>query len=113
MLDLREVIKERHYSQQFSGKFLLTLFLVCLHALKHAPDQTTAHFTNCKFVKIVFYFGRSNETISKLGSFCFIKRSALSHMRPMSLSLTSPDRPASLSHNVLEEIENFLHSVVR
>ncbi|XP_020615974.1 zinc finger ZZ-type and EF-hand domain-containing protein 1-like isoform X2 [Orbicella faveolata] len=40
-------------------------------------------------------------------------RSALSHMRPMSLSLTSPDRPASLSHNVLEEIENFLHSVVR
>lgn len=51
--------------------------------------------------------GRSNDI------FCFFKRSALSHMRPMSLSLTSPDRPASLSHNVLEEIENFLHSVVR
>lgn len=34
-------------------------------------------------------------------------------MRPMSLSVTSPDRPASLSHDVLEEIENFLHSVVR
>lgn len=31
----------------------------------------------------------------------------------MSLSLSSPDRPASLSQNVLGEIENFLHSVVR
>lgn len=40
-------------------------------------------------------------------------KSALSHMKPMSLSMTSPDRPASLSQNVLEEIENFLHSVVR
>ncbi|XP_078346247.1 zinc finger ZZ-type and EF-hand domain-containing protein 1-like isoform X2 [Oculina patagonica] len=40
-------------------------------------------------------------------------RSALSHMKAMSLSLTSPDRPASLSFHVLEEIENFLHSVVR
>ncbi|XP_068674922.1 zinc finger ZZ-type and EF-hand domain-containing protein 1-like [Montipora foliosa] len=40
-------------------------------------------------------------------------RSALSHMKPLSLSLTSPDRPASLSHNVLEEVENFLHSLVR
>ena len=46
-------------------------------------------------------------------SLFFFKRSALSHMRPMSLSLTSPDRPVSLSHNVLEEIENFLHSVAR
>ena len=54
--------------------------------------------------------GRSNDI--KL-YFFFFKRSALSHMRPMSLSVTSPDRPTSLSHDVLEEIENFLHSVVR
>ncbi|XP_073246845.1 zinc finger ZZ-type and EF-hand domain-containing protein 1-like isoform X1 [Porites lutea] len=40
-------------------------------------------------------------------------KSALSHMKPMSLSITSPDRPASLSQNVLEEIENFLLSIVR
>ncbi|XP_027043421.1 zinc finger ZZ-type and EF-hand domain-containing protein 1-like isoform X1 [Pocillopora damicornis] len=40
-------------------------------------------------------------------------KSALSHMKPMSLSLTSPDRPVALSQNVLEEIENFLHSIVR
>ncbi|XP_015750696.1 PREDICTED: zinc finger ZZ-type and EF-hand domain-containing protein 1-like [Acropora digitifera] len=40
-------------------------------------------------------------------------KSALTHMKPLSLSLTSPDRPASLSYNVLEEVENFLHSFVR
>ena len=68
----------------------------------------------CKLCNSCISFGLLMKAYLKVLVFIvYFKRSALSHMKPMSLSLSSPDRPASLSHNVLEEIENFLHSVVR
>ncbi|KAK3717323.1 hypothetical protein QZH41_011553, partial [Actinostola sp. cb2023] len=39
-------------------------------------------------------------------------RSALEHMKPLSLSITSPERPSFMTQNVIEEVENFLHSIV-
>ncbi|XP_031567894.1 zinc finger ZZ-type and EF-hand domain-containing protein 1-like [Actinia tenebrosa] len=41
-----------------------------------------------------------------------VTRSALKHMRPLSLSHSSPERPSFMSQNVMDEVESFLHSVV-
>ncbi|XP_048575305.1 zinc finger ZZ-type and EF-hand domain-containing protein 1 isoform X2 [Nematostella vectensis] len=41
-----------------------------------------------------------------------LTKQALTHMHPLCLSPTSPERPTFLTQNVMEEIENFLHNVV-
>lgn len=39
-------------------------------------------------------------------------RLSLSHMGPLSLSSSSTERPGFLSNNVMEQMENFLHSII-
>ena len=42
----------------------------------------------------------------------FSNRISLSHMNPLSLSTTSSEKPGFLSRNVMEQMEQFLHTII-